>query len=213
MHRIQYIIFVCFLLACNETPRLWPGGEIPYVPIGFDAEHLLQLEKNMTAWEFASGGRVKFINKLIYTNYENKDDIGDLIIYYRGDYSKESYSSGIGYNIDSCIVFNMTNDVIILHELGHIIGLYHDHQRPDRDLYIDVSADNIKTLFELYQFIYCIPDTYDYFDYPYDLKSVMHFSVESSGGIITYPSDCGGETISPIDALKVRDMYAPPSPE
>jgi hypothetical protein len=196
------------LIACNEAPRLWPDGEIPFIPIGFDAEHLLQLEKNMTAWEFASCGRVKFINKLIYTNYDNKDNIGDLIIYYYGDSSKESYSGGYGYNIDSFIVFNMTNDMIMLHELGHIIGLYHEHQRPDRDLYIKLCLDG-KPLLHVWQFVYLIPETYDYQKYPYDLKSIMHYSRNGSQGIITYPEDCGGETISPIDALKVYDMYSP----
>lgn len=31
-----------------------------------------------------------------------------------------------------------------LHELGHVIGLHHEHQRPDRDRYIKVKTSNIR---------------------------------------------------------------------
>jgi len=32
---------------------------------------------------------------------------------------------------------------IIIHELGHTIGLYHEQNRPDRNKYIKVIYDNI----------------------------------------------------------------------
>lgn len=32
---------------------------------------------------------------------------------------------------------------IVVHEIGHAIGYYHEHTRPDRDSYVQVFEENI----------------------------------------------------------------------
>ncbi|XP_067136299.1 astacin-like metalloprotease toxin 5 isoform X1 [Centruroides vittatus] len=66
---------------------------------------------------------------------------------------------------------------IILHELCHVIGLYHEHNRPDRDKYINIVWDNIKkefkTEFQLYGKDFLrICDRYSY-------DTVMHYGPKS----------------------------------
>ena len=62
-----------------------------------------------------------------------------------------------------------------IHEIGHAIGLWHEHSRPDRDDYIEVHSENI------------IPEGANNFgklteekfglvpDVGYDIESIMHY--------------------------------------
>ena len=63
-----------------------------------------------------------------------------------------------------------------LHELGHTIGLYHEHSRPDRDNYIVVLLENLrrpdnrKHFFKASRRLFnSVPDV------GYDIESVMHY--------------------------------------
>ena len=71
----------------------------------------------------------------------------------------------------------MTHDVIS-HELVHAIGLYHEHQRADRDAFIDVFPEVLKS---------GISGALDkapwaQFMGDYDFDSIMHYS--SLGGTV-----------------------------
>ena len=63
----------------------------------------------------------------------------------------------------------------IIHELGHIIGFYHEHTRIDRDKHVVVDFnkidDDVSEQYELMN----NPQT-GYYGVEYDLFSIMHYS-------------------------------------
>ena len=61
----------------------------------------------------------------------------------------------------------------IMHEIGHLLGLWHEHCRPDRDRYIKITNSNIREAF-LCQFIQPISDVVT-LNTPYDFNSIMHY--------------------------------------
>ena len=64
---------------------------------------------------------------------------------------------------------------VVIHELGHAIGFYHEHTRPDRDNFIDVLYDNVANGFER-QFEKLRPGESDTLGLGYDIFSIMHYS-------------------------------------
>ena len=62
-----------------------------------------------------------------------------------------------------------------MHEIGHALGMWHEHSRPDRDEYIEVMFENIiQTEWDNFGILtnskfQLVPDV------GYDIESIMHF--------------------------------------
>lgn len=67
----------------------------------------------------------------------------------------------------------------IIHELGHVIGFWHEHQRPDRDDYVEVQWANVPPEWSPLRAVFNkIPVTeINTFDSPYDFGSIMHIKL------------------------------------
>ena len=66
----------------------------------------------------------------------------------------------------------------IIHELGHVIGFYHEQNRPDRDNYIRVISENIVDGYqELFERLPTSATTD--LGVPYDFGSVMHYPLNA----------------------------------
>ena len=65
----------------------------------------------------------------------------------------------------------------IMHELGHVLGFYHEHNRIDRDKYITILWENI--IPGLYHLFQEINTETSYKDMPYDYGSIMHYTLDA----------------------------------
>jgi len=88
-----------------------------------------------------------------------------------------NYKSIIGRSKNSFMQLgnvNIYTKKCITHELGHVLGLTHEHQRPDRDDYVIINFENI---LEGFQNNFQILDNplYREESLEYDYSSIMHY--------------------------------------
>uniref|UniRef100_A0A8C5GVT5 Metalloendopeptidase n=1 Tax=Gouania willdenowi TaxID=441366 RepID=A0A8C5GVT5_GOUWI len=152
--------------ATSRAERIWPGGVIPYVIGGnFTGTQRAMFKQAMRHWEKQTC--VSFIEKTDEESY--------IVFTYRpcgccsyvGRRGNGPQAISIGKNCDK---FG-----IVVHELGHVIGFWHEHTRPDRDDHVTIIRDNIQPGQE-YNFLKMEPGEVNSLGEPYDFDSIMHYA-------------------------------------
>ena len=208
------LVICVFINSCKvETPiGKWKDGIIPYYLSGnFTDEEVAIILQAMEDWE--SVADVHFVE---VTPRAGAYQIIKI--------NENTWSSSIGENNSKCQMFFGSGGEIyshVLHELGHALGLLHEHQRPDRDQYVRIFFD---LLLPQYIINYDKQDNplITEEDYEYDYASIMHYPANSfsrDGSSETmesldedHPIDRLG-IITPIDAQKVIEIYGPSQQE
>uniref|UniRef100_A0A4W4EYL9 Metalloendopeptidase n=1 Tax=Electrophorus electricus TaxID=8005 RepID=A0A4W4EYL9_ELEEL len=152
--------------ATSRAERIWPGGVIPYVIGGnFTGSQRAMFKQAMRHWEKQTC--VSFIEKTDEESY--------IVFTYRpcgccsyvGRRGNGPQAISIGKNCDK---FG-----IVVHELGHVIGFWHEHTRPDRDNHVAIIRDNIQPGQE-YNFLKMEPGEVNSLGELYDFDSIMHYA-------------------------------------
>lgn len=146
----------------------WPGAIVPYMM----SEHLTEEKKAavlkaMTLWESETVIRFVPISRGAEIDYPDyvmfEPNLGNTCV----------SSVGRRGGIQSVRLAPRCDTMHIAHELGHLIGLWHEQSRLDRDLYVEVLWSNIRE------------EHYHNFNRhqeegknqgPYDYDSIMHYS-------------------------------------
>jgi len=169
----------------------------------------------MTEWEAATNNRIKYRE---ISNSGWNQFVWGLGVYWHiwiheEDIDAGGYSS-LGYVPWSAITIkaNKGNDRTYRHELGHSLGLIHEHQRPDRDDYVIVIKDNIKPEFKYAfdKYLKTSCQTYGEFDF----KSIMLYPSDafSKNGQSTITKKDGttwgvNYYLSAMDKEKIKEIY------
>ncbi|MCP4129640.1 MAG: hypothetical protein GY754_01370 [bacterium] len=158
-----------------DSMKKWPGGVVSYYISGeFDTTEESRLADAMSRWQSKTGS-VSFVD---YTG-KSALEIPEPCLDIQRSTDRNSAST-VGAVDDP--VLQLSNVLFskrtVIHELGHVIGLLHEHQRPDRDDSITIQWENIYSQyyhnFEKLDSPLLVEE-----DFPYDISSVMHYSASS----------------------------------
>jgi hypothetical protein len=178
----------------------WKDGLIPLkFEVGFTESEKSLVRMACFTWSYqAKVSCVDYKSSVHGTNYLNVTKSGSGCYANFGKpnsgpaYLNLSTKEAVSYSLPqgTCMMLG-----IAMHEFGHVLGMAHEHSRPDRDTYIAVNTANLKsTCVESFKFKYLNTDLVRVGKI-YDFKSIMHYA--------KYHCSANGKpTISPKEPWK-----------
>ncbi|XP_037806312.1 dorsal-ventral patterning protein tolloid [Lucilia sericata] len=151
-----------------KKERVWDFGVIPYEIDGnFSGLHKALFKQAMRHWENSTC--IKFVEREPenHPNYIVFTIRGCGCCSFVGKRGNGPQAISIGRNCDK---FG-----IVVHELGHVVGFWHEHTRPDRGNHVIIEHNNIMKGQD-YNFNKLTPDEVDSLGMAYDYDSIMHYA-------------------------------------
>ncbi|KAL9984774.1 hypothetical protein ACROYT_G007107 [Oculina patagonica] len=152
----------------------WPGGIVPYTihssaknkflnALGIKGPTERAINSAMKEWEEKTC--IRFVPRTTQKDYV-EFFAGDGCWSYVGDLKNGKQQISIG----SLCYFHG----IVVHEIGHALGFWHEQSRPDRDDYVEIVWDNIQEE-NKHNFNKYGHGSIDSLGVPYDYGSIMHY--------------------------------------
>lgn len=179
-----------------EEESLWPDGVV-YYTIHANLENPERVLEAMKVWSAAAP--VRFVERTDQQGY----------VEFR---SGSGCSAAVGYRGRRQYVWlaQLCSPGAVQHEIGHALGLWHEHTRIDRGEYIVIDEDQIDRSTGLSNIVPLVRPPNNGVSPAYDYASIMHYSATAFSktglpGIETIPP---GMPIGQRRALSVGDIDA-----
>lgn len=192
-------------IAQQKSAQLWPDGIIPYVmhPSVDDTSQTAQAD--MRARIICAAAQWETSTPLRFVPRRNEADY----LIFRTDRGKGICRSWLGrqggaQDVELSSVCSYGN---IAHELGHVLGLMHEHARPDRDTHIQIVWDAIEGSAKPFAMMAKNhPDVQAMG--PYDLDSIMHYGpyAFAKGSLATIIARSGRKDFGQRTQISLGDL-------
>lgn len=153
--------------ATARPERIWDYAVIPYeIDSNFSGVHKALFKQAMRHWE----------NYTCIQFVERTSEHPNWIVFterpcgccsFVGKRGNGPQAISIGKNCDK---FG-----IVVHELGHVVGFWHEHTRPDRDNWVEIKRENVM-IGQEYNFNKLTSEEVNSLGLRYDYDSIMHYA-------------------------------------
>ena len=150
-----------------EDSFLWPDGRVPYmIDEEIEGEDLEVIHAAIEEWN----------SKTVITWFPATDE--EDYAQFLPKESERNCRSDVGRRSPTRIWTGGCNLSSTIHEMGHVVGLFHEHQRPDRDRFTSVaplffSVGQARQWWQLRERASFTGS--QWFERPYDYRSIMHY--------------------------------------
>lgn len=157
--------------VASTKPQPWPGGLIPYDISKLTPEQQDKVLRAMRRWT-DTGANLQFIprtNQTEYVCFTGMTDAGN-------NTSHTGFKPGARSDINITAFWWRQAEWMPAHELGHVLGFPHEHQRWDRDAHVTIHYENIKEG-RAHDYDWIPQTNWLVTTTPYDYRSIMHYRV------------------------------------
>lgn len=184
-------------MSINARGRAWPKNRVPYtVSTELQYGHP-DIYKALTIALKAFREQIKSVK------WVERENEADFVKFVYGD-ECSSHVGCVGGQQEITLT-DWATPGNVLHEMGHAIGLHHEHSRIDRNHFVDVRIKEKDVNFDKEES--GIPLG------PYDYSSIMHYGAHA-GSIIAHASKQSGQMgqrkeFSSLDVKGIDSIYGP----